>query len=545
MVGVNATSIVLEWVLGSTQGDISGKIGQILWLIRLYFVVPLLRICLYFCLFLSLLLSLEWIHLMIVSVIVKLFRKKADKRYKFEEIKDDLEGGSEAFPLVLVQIPIANEVEVYKLSIGAACKLSWPTDRLIIQVLDDSSDQAAKNMIEKETSRWANEGINITYEARDHREGYKAGALKQGMEQDYVKQCEYVAIFDVDFQPDPDFLRRSIPFLMHNPQLGLVQTRWRFVNADACLLTRLQEMSLDFHFRFEQEVGSSGYGFFGFNGSGGIWRINAMNDAGGWDWRTTAEDMDLSVRAALKGWEFLYLGDIQVKSELPSSIKAHRSQQHRWFCAPANLFRTTLVPIAVNKKVSLKKKLYMLLSFFLVRKVVGHVFVLLFYCVVLPLTILFPEVVIRKDGAIIAPCIIAAVNTVVGTPRSLYLILHWILFETAMSYRRTKSIFVGLFRWKSVNEWVVTEKLGDSLNNKTNIESADPKHRERAKALEDRILLPELAIAVFILACGCYGFFFGKEYYYYVYMLLQVIFLTLMGFSCFGLKNTASLSSHT
>ncbi|KZV38123.1 glucomannan 4-beta-mannosyltransferase 2-like [Dorcoceras hygrometricum] len=112
MVGVNATSIVLEWVLGSTQGDISGKIGQILWLIRLYFVVPLLRICLYFCLFLSLLLSLEWIHLMIVSVIVKLFRKKADKRYKFEEIKDDLEGGSEAFPLVLVQIPIANEVEV-------------------------------------------------------------------------------------------------------------------------------------------------------------------------------------------------------------------------------------------------------------------------------------------------------------------------------------------------------------------------------------------------------------------------------------------------
>lgn len=536
---VTAKNIVLEWVLGSREGDILGKIGQILGLIKLFFLVPLLRICLYICLFLSLLLSLEWFHLMIVSVLLKLFRKKPEKRFKFEEIKDDLEGGSEAFPLVLVQIPIANEVEVYKLSIGATCNFSWPTDRLIIQVLDDSSDQATKDMIEKECARWANEGINIRYQGRDTREGYKAGALKHGMEQDYVKQCEYVALFDVDFQPEPDFLRRAIPFLVHNPELGLVQTRWRFVNADACLLTRLQEMSLDFHFKFEQEVGSSGYGFFGFNGSGGIWRIDAMNDAGGWDWRTTAEDMDLSVRAALQGWEFLYLGNIQVKSELPSSSKAHRSQQHRWFCAPADLFRTTLIQIAVNKKVSLKKKLYMILSFFFVRKIVGHVFVFLFYFVVLPLTILFPEVVLRKDGAILAPCIITALNTFVGTPRSLYLILHWILFETAMSFRRTKAIFVGLFRAKSVNEWVVTEKRGDSLNNKANIESTAPKHHGvlRAKALKDRILLPELWIAVFLLACGSYGFFYGKEYYYYVYMFLQAIFLTLVGFSCFGLKS--------
>ncbi|XP_073059079.1 glucomannan 4-beta-mannosyltransferase 2-like isoform X2 [Primulina eburnea] len=506
---VDAKNIVLEWVFGSREGDIAGKMGQILVLIKLFFLVPLL------------------------------FGKKPEKRFKFEEIKDDLECGSEAFPLVLVQIPIANEVEVYKLSIGATCNFSWPTDRLIIQVLDDSSDQTTKDMIEKECNKWANEGINIRYQSRGTREGYKAGALKHGMDQDYVKQCEYVALFDVDFQPEPDFLRRAIPFLIHNPELALVQTRWRFSNADACLLTRLQEMSLDFHFKFEQEVGSSGYGFFGFNGSGGIWRINAMYDAGGWNWRTTAEDMDLSVRAALQGWEFLYLGNIQVKSELPSSVKAHRSQQHRWFCAPANLFRTTLVQIAINKKVSLKKKLYMILSFFFVRKIVGHVFVFLFYFVVLPLTILFPEVVLRKDGAIIAPCLITALNTLVGTPRSLYLILHWILFETAMSFRRTKAIFVGLFRAKSVNEWIVTEKLGDSLNNKTNIESTAPKHHGvlQAKALKDRILLPELGIAVFLLACGCYGFFYGKEYYYYVYMLLQIIFVTLVGFSCFGLKN--------
>ncbi|XP_073157498.1 glucomannan 4-beta-mannosyltransferase 2-like isoform X2 [Henckelia pumila] len=536
----NVKKMVLEWVLESTGGDIAGKMGHILGLIRLFFLVPFLRICVNICLFMSLLLSLEWLHLMIVRVLVKLLGKRADKRYKFEEIKDDLEGGSEAFPLVLVQIPIANEVEVYKLSIGAACKLSWPTDRLIIQVLDDSSDQTTKGLIEKECTRWENEGINIRYQPRDTRKGYKAGALKMGMEQDYVKQCEYVALFDVDFQPEPDFLRRTIPFLVHNPELGLVQTRWGFVNADACLLTRMQEMSLDFHFTFEQEVGSSGYGFFGFNGSAGIWRIKAVDDAGGWDWRTTAEDMDLSVRAALEGWEFLYLADIQVKSELPSSIKAHRSQQHRWFCAPPNLFRATFVQMAISKKVSLKKKLYMILSFFFVRKIIAHVFVFLFYCVVLPLTILFPEaVVLRKDGTIVATCIIAAINTLAGTPRSLHLIFHWILFETAMSFLRFKAVFVGLFRAKGVNDWVVTEKRGEySLNNKTKIDSTAPKHNGvRAKSLKDRILLPELGIAVFLSAFGCYGFFYGKEYYYYVYMFLQVIFLTLAGFSCFGLKN--------
>ncbi|CAH9142834.1 unnamed protein product [Cuscuta epithymum] len=195
-------------------------------------------------------------------------------------MREDLEIGNASFPMVLIQIPMFNEREVYKISIGAACNLSWPSDRIVIQVLDDSTDLTIKDMIEKECIR--GQARASIFDIRDTRGGYKAGALKDGLKRDYVKDCEYVAIFDADFRPEPDFLQRSIPFLVHNPQIALVQARWRFVNANECLLTRMQEMSLDYHFTVEQEVGSSTHAFFGFNGTGGIWRIAAINEAGGW-----------------------------------------------------------------------------------------------------------------------------------------------------------------------------------------------------------------------------------------------------------------------
>nr|GMD52735.1 glucomannan 4-beta-mannosyltransferase 9-like [Ipomoea batatas] len=167
-------------------------------------------------------------------------------------------------------------------------------------------------MVQQECRRWAGKGVNIKYETRDNRKGFKAGSLKQGMKHSYVKSCEYVAIFDADFEPDPDFLYRTIPFLVHNPDIGLVQARWKYVNANECMLTRLQEMSMDHHFSVEQEVGSAFHAFFGFNGTAGIWRIAALDDAGGWKDRTTVEDMDLGCRAGLKGWKFVFLGDVRV-----------------------------------------------------------------------------------------------------------------------------------------------------------------------------------------------------------------------------------------
>ncbi|KAK6144269.1 hypothetical protein DH2020_021089 [Rehmannia glutinosa] len=460
MAEISVKNLALEWLLGSTV-DVGGQIGHLWKIIRVWFVVPLLRVSLYICLVLSTMLFLEWVYI----------------------------GG----------IPLFNEKEVYKLSIGAACNLSWPADRILIQVMDGSTDTVIKDMVEKECARWACEGVNIRYQVRETRGGFKAGALKEGLTYEYVRDCEHVAIFDADFQPEPDFLRRAVPFLVHNPDIALVQARWRFVhmvqrryngaeqsvNADECLLTRLQEISMDYHFTAEQEVGSSAHAFFGFNGSGGIWRIGAIKEAGGWDARTTAEDMDLAVRAGLKGWKLVYVGSLQVKSELPSTYKAFRSQQHRWFCGPTNLFRKIAMDIAKCKIISFWKKVYMIYNFFFVRKIVGHTCIFFSYCVVLPLTILIPEVDIPKWGAVFMPCIITAINSVFATPRSLHLVLLWVLFESAMSFHLTKAIFMGLLGTKSVNEWVVTEKLGDASKIEANGESDAPKE-SRLKVLRDR-----------------------------------------------------------
>ncbi|EPS58942.1 mannan synthase, partial [Genlisea aurea] len=454
-------AIVVDWFLGGAKWNI----GQIWAQTKHWFVVPVLKCGLYICLTCSFLLFLEWIHMMFLAAVAKLLRKKPAERYKWEAMKCDLEnlnGKGGGFPMVLVQIPIYNEIEVYKISIGAACKLSWPTDKLIVQVLDDSTDPVIRDMIEKECMRWAGEGINIRYQIRETRMGFKAGALKEGLKHDYARACEYVAILDADFQPEPDFLLQAMPFLVHNPELGLVQARWRFVNADECFLTRMQEMSLDFQFVIEQEGGSSVHSFFSFNGSGGIWRLATIDSAGGWNERSTVEDMDLALRAGLKGWKFLYLSDLQVKSELPSTFKAFRSQQYRWSSGPSNLFRKMVTEIAKNKEVSFRMKFYMIYNFFFIRKFIGTPFTFFFYCVVLPLVSMFPEVDIPKWGAIFATFLIAVIDTLVTTPRSLHLAVPWVLFENIMSFHRTKALVSGLVGAKGANEWIVTEKLGTS-----------------------------------------------------------------------------------
>lgn len=516
-----------------TTADIAGQVGLIWELIRTPLIVPLLRVAVYLCLAMSLMLFCERLYMGIVIILVKIFWKKPEKRYNWEPIRDDLESGNASYPMVLVQIPMFNEKEVYKISIGAACNLSWPSDRLVIQVLDDSTDPLIKDMVEKECQRWASKGVNCRYQIRETRGGYKAGALKEGLTHDYVKDCEYVAIFDADFRPEPDFLHRAIPFLVHNSDIALVQARWRFVNSDECLLTRMQEMSLDYHFTVEQEVGSATHAFFGFNGTGGIWRIAAINEAGGWKDRTTVEDMDLAVRAGLKGWKFVYLGDLQVKSELPSTFKAFRFQQHRWSCGPANLFRKMVMEIVRNKKIAVWKKIYVIYSFFFVRKIIAHMVTFFFFCVVLPLTILVPEVEVPKWGAIYIPCIITTLNSV-GTPRSIHLLFYWILFENVMSLHRTKATFIGLLEAKRANEWVVTEKLGDALKNKSKAPGkAPPKKLGFAFKFGDRILLLELGFAVFLFFCACYDFLYGKNNYF-IYLFLQVITFTIAGFGYIG-----------
>ncbi|KAF2939467.1 hypothetical protein DAI22_03g196600 [Oryza sativa Japonica Group] len=280
-------------------------------------VAPALQVGVWACMVMSVMLVVEATYNSAVSVAARLVGWRPERWFKWEplgggagagdEEKGEAAAAAAAYPMVMVQIPMYNELEVYKLSIGAVCGLKWPKERLIIQVLDDSTDAFIKNLVELECEDWASKGLNIKYATRSGRKGFKAGALKKGMEWDYAKQCEYVAIFDADFQPEPDFLLRTVPFLMHNQNVALVQARWVFVNDRVSLLTRIQKTFLDYHFKAEQEAGSATFAFFSFNGTAGVWRTEAINDAGGWKDRTTVEDMDLAVRATLKGWKFIYL----------------------------------------------------------------------------------------------------------------------------------------------------------------------------------------------------------------------------------------------
>ncbi|CAH9091940.1 unnamed protein product [Cuscuta epithymum] len=501
--------------------------------LRVPVAAALMNIAVWVCLAMSGMLFVERVYMGVVMVLVKVLGRTPEKRFRWAPLQQgDVEVGSAAHhPMVLVQIPMYNEREVYKLSIGAACALSWPSDRIIIQVLDDSTDPIVKNMVETECARWGSIGVDIKYEIRDNRDGYKAGALKQGMKREYVKQCDYVVIFDADFQPDPDFLLRTIPFLVHNPDLALVQARWKFVNADECLMTRMQEMSLDYHFTVEQEVGSSTYAFFGFNGTAGVWRIAAIDEAGGWNHRTTVEDMDLAVRASLKGWKFLYLGNIMVKNELPSTFKAFRYQQHRWSCGPANLLRKMFMEIVRNKNVNLWKKIYVLYSFFFVRKVIAHITTFVFYCVVMPTVCLVPEVDVPKWGAVYIPVIITLLNSV-GTPRSFHLISFWLLFENVMALHRTKGTLIGLMEIGRVNEWIVTEKLGDAKP-AFKFKSIGEAFKKPRFKIAERVHVVEVGMGVYLTICGLYDLIYGRQLYFW-YILLQGMAFFIIGFGYVG-----------
>ncbi|OAY76120.1 putative xyloglucan glycosyltransferase 6 [Ananas comosus] len=291
--------------------------------------------------------------------------------------------------MVLLQIPMCNEREVYQQSIAAVCIQDWPRDRMLVQVLDDSDDMDVQLLIKAEVLKWQQKGVNIVYRHRLIRTGYKAGNLKSAMSCEYVKDYEFVAIFDADFQPAPDFLKRTIPHFKGNNDLALVQTRWGFVNKDENLLTRLQNINLSFHFEVEQQVNGIFINFFGFNGTAGVWRIKALEESGGWLERTTVEDMDIAVRAHLCGWKFIFLNDVKCLCELPESYEAYKKQQYRWHSGPMQLFRLCFLDI-LQSKVNIFKKANLIFLFFSYEAHTPFYSFTLF-CIILPLTMFLPE----------------------------------------------------------------------------------------------------------------------------------------------------------
>ncbi len=255
-------------------------------------------------------------------------------------------------PFVTVQLPIYNEKYVIPRLVRAACALDYPRDRMEIQVLDDSTDETTETA-KRIVQTYAKRGYPIRLIHRTNREGYKAGALQEGMK---VCKGELIAIFDADFVPDADFLKKLIPHFAASPKIGMVQARWGHINRDYSLLTKAQSIFLDGHFVIEHTARNRSGRFFNFNGTAGIWRKSCIEEAGGWQHDTLTEDLDLSYRAQMKGWQFVFLPDVVVPAELPVEVNAFKSQQHRWSKGSIQTAKK-LVPTILFAKIPLKAKI--------------------------------------------------------------------------------------------------------------------------------------------------------------------------------------------
>lgn len=253
-------------------------------------------------------------------------------------------------PHVTVQLPVFNEKYVVERLLDAVSKFDYPKDKLEIQVLDDSTDETT-DIILKKIESLRPLGLDIKLIHREDRKGFKAGALDEGHK---LAKGEFIAIFDADFLPHPDFIKKTIPYFKEK-HIGVVQTRWGHINKNYSLLTQLQAFGLDAHFSIEQSARSASNSFINFNGTCGMWRKECVEDAGGWNFDTLTEDLDLSYRAQLKGWKFKYLEEVETPGELPVLMNAIKSQQYRWNKGGAETARKNFKQVLFSKLSFLNK----------------------------------------------------------------------------------------------------------------------------------------------------------------------------------------------
>ena len=285
-------------------------------------------------------------------------------------------------PMVTVQLPVYNELYVVERLIDAVAAFDWPKDRFEIQVLDDSNDETVE-LIANKVKEWQEKGLDIQQVRRPERKGFKAGALQYGIE---ISKGDYFAIFDADFVPEKDFLMKTVPHFEQDEKIGVVQSRWGHLNKEYSMLTKLQAFGLNTHFFVEQNGRSSGKHFLNFNGTAGVWRRSCILDAGGWKADTLTEDLDLSYRAQLKGWQIFYVSNTVAPAELPAAMGAIKSQQYRWTKGAAETSRK-LLPQVLRAKLPLATKFHA--TFHLLNSAI-------FICIVLTAFLSVPVLFIRN-----------------------------------------------------------------------------------------------------------------------------------------------------
>ncbi len=564
-----------------------GGVARFLLFARRRFVAPLLQAFVAVAAFLSALVAADRMFHFYVAVYWRHVAKKdpAAKWKTFELPKTSeltsARAARDAFPKVVVQLPMFNEREVCGDIIDKACELDWPRSRVLVQVLDDSTCLETRRIVDDKVFEWRERGANVVARRRKNRDGYKAGAMvdaerdlrgpdgrfggcaplgssrtmkdakgdvfdkkvvdeKRQVDLDVeendasVEGYEFAFIFDADFEPRADFLRRVAPYLIANPSVGFVQARWTYVNGGESTLTRVQEISLNYHIRCEQFARHAANVFFNFNGTAGAWRLRCVEDAGGWTPRTTVEDMDLSLRAYLRGWKFVFLDDVTCDCEIPAVYDAYRKQQHRWSCGPAQLFKIAARAVWRSETTPLAKKIYLIVFFFGTRMFASHLVSFALYCTLIPICATFPEVNIPFWALVYVPLTIT-ISTTVWTKGGWRRAVQYVLCENAMSAVKLMAMLSGFLDWADANEWVVTRKLGRVISKKTQELATKLDRAKKAMELpktsdcekkKKKIYGKECAMGLFFVACALYGAQAHAMWQYAVFLTLQgVVFL--------------------
>lgn len=430
------------------------------------------------------------------SVMVYLYRRHRENKAHLRPLRPGVEA-----PKVTVQLPLYNEMYVVERLIESVAAISYPRDRLEIQVLDDSSDQTTA-IAQSAVARARTLGVDITLIHRDLRGGFKAGALANGLR---LAKGDFILIFDADFVAPPDILEKSMGHF-EDPRVGMVQARWGHLNRGYSLLTELQSIMLDGHFILEHGGRSRGGRFFNFNGTAGIWRKQAILDAGGWEHDTLTEDLDLSYRAQLQGWRFVFLEDLVCRGELPADINAFKSQQARWAKGSTQV-GLKLLPRILASRLPLKVKVEA--SF--------HLTANLAYPLVLALTLLmFPALVVRYNagwldmlfmdlplfaGATASVCsFYAFAQRQLHAERDFASRLKYLpgvlALGVGLSVGNARAVIEGLFGHKS--DFVRTPKLGM-------LESTGNRRMRSYRGPGSRLPWIELSLALYLTAMAIYA----------------------------------------
>jgi cellulose synthase/poly-beta-1,6-N-acetylglucosamine synthase-like glycosyltransferase len=431
----------------------------------------------------------------------------------------------DALPRVTVQLPIFNELYVVNRLIEAVCRLEYPLDALEIQVLDDSTDETTK--IAREcVDEWRARGVDITYVHRTNRQGFKAGALENGLK---LAKGEFIAVFDADFVPEPDFLRRTVHFFS-DPGVGMVQVRWEHLNRQYSTLTQCQSILLDGHFVIEHTARNRSGAFFNFNGTAGIWRRETICSAGGWQHDTLTEDLDLSYRAQLAGWKFVFLPQVTAPAEIPVDMNAFKSQQHRWAKG------------SIQTALKLLPRIFRApLPFHVKREAFFHLTANFAYLLMIPLALLMPVTVMVRVGHGWYEVMLLDLPFFAAATASVCTFYYWTQRE------------VGVGRWQRLKymPFLMALGIGLSVNNSRAVVEAllgqqsgftrTPKHgvrgsgasvsRKRYRAAVTLQPLVELALAAYMTYAVLFVIDRG------VYYSLPFLCLFQAGFAYVGLRS--------